>query len=154
MKYEKTQSYTMQSPEVVMNLWAYADEAGHVLRLAGRTYVMDGDDNSKLMMLRKLSKTDFLSASWQPVSPNFKMKGPGGNEMRGVAHISMLSDVNSHGFLFDPLIDKLTKDVLEQMRSVEGEYERFRPNLPREPLCVTTVGIEREDGRLEPMVSG
>lgn len=35
----------------------------------------------------------------------------------------------------------------------ERGYKKFRMNLPESPLCVTTVVMEFEDGRLVPMVS-
>ncbi len=154
MEYKKTKAYTAQSSEVVLNLWAYADEAGYVVRLAGRAYVMDGDDGEKLALLKMLAKTDFLSASWQKVPANFTLNGSDGEEMHGVAHASMLSDRHSHGSLFGPLIETLAKGLLEQMRCVEGEYVRFTPELPQDPLSVTTVLMELDDGRLQPMISG
>lgn len=154
MKYEKTHAYTSQSPEVVLNLWAYADESGYVLRLAGRAYVMDGNDDDKLALLRDLAKTDFLSAQWQKVPINFKMLGTDGDEMRGVAHASLLSDANSHASLFGPLMEELAKSLPEQVRNVDGDYRQFTLDLPQEPLSVTTVVIEHDDGRLTPMVSG
>jgi hypothetical protein len=47
------------------------DENGCIFRLAGKAYVMDGDDNEKLSLLRRLSATDFLSAAWHKVPSNF-----------------------------------------------------------------------------------
>jgi hypothetical protein len=47
MKYKNAQSLAQKSPEVVLNLWAYVDEDGYIYRLAGKYYVMDGDDEEK-----------------------------------------------------------------------------------------------------------
>lgn len=77
-----------------------ADEDGNILRQAGKTYVMDGSDESKLALLRTLAGSDFLSAVWDKVPANFKMNGPDGREMRGVAHASMLSNPMTHSHLF------------------------------------------------------
>lgn len=154
MEYKKTNAYATESPEVVLNLWAYADEAGYVMRLAGRAYVMDGDDDDKLALLRRLAKTDFLSATWQKVPANFELNGSEGEEMYGVAHASMLSDEYSHGNLFGTLIEVLAKELPKQMRCMDGQYVVFTPELPQDPLSVTTVVMELDDGRLQPMISG
>lgn len=153
MRHAKTAERPLQNPEVVLNLWAYAGADGYVLRLAGKAYVMEGKDEDKLALLRQLSATDFLSAAWQKVPANFSMTNPDGEVMKGIAHASMLTDTNSQGFLFGPLMEVLAKDLPEQMRSIDGNYEPFRLELPNAPLTVTTVVIEHEDGRLVPMVS-
>lgn len=153
MKYKKTHAYTLQSPEVVLNLWAYTDESGNVLRLAGRAYVMDGNDDDKLALLRDLAGTDFLSASWKQVPANFSLVDPNGEKMHSIAHASMLSEANIHASLFGPLMEQLAKSLPEQLRCVDGEYHQFTLDLPQEPLTVTTVVIESDDGRLTPMVS-
>lgn len=153
MEYKKTHAHTVQEPEVVLNLWAYADEEGYIMRLAGRAYVLEGDDTAKLAVLRNLAKTDFLSAPWQKVPANFKMNNPNGQEMCGVAHASMLSNQSSHAFLFGPLIEEIAEGLPSQLRSVAGEFRPFKLDLPNEPLTVTTVIMEYEDGRLEPRVS-
>lgn len=142
-----------QKPEVVLNLWAYADRAGNIVRLAGKAYVMDGEDEQKLELLRQLSATDFLSAPWHKVPERFSVVYPDGERLSGVAHVSLLSAPESHEHLFGSLMDLLAERLPEQMRSINAEYQRFRMHLPQAPLTVTTVVVEHEDGRLEPMVS-
>ena len=73
--------------------------------------------------------------------------------MKGVAHASLVSSENSHAHLFGQLIESLATGLPDQLREVEGEYVQFKLELPQEPLCVTTVIIEHDDGRLMPMVS-
>lgn len=153
MRYSKTNPHVVHEPEVVMNLWAYADETGTILRLAGRTYALQGEDEDKLAILRVLAKTDFLATPWHKVPTNFKMNGPDGRVMRGIAHASMLSIESSHAELFRPLMDELAGTVPEQLRSVGGDYAVFKLELPEAPLSVTTVVMEYEDGRQVPMVS-
>jgi len=153
MKFELTHAAEVEAPEVVLNLWAYVDEAGYILRLAGKSYVMDGDDDEKLALLQKLSRTDFLSAEWCKVSPNFKIINPDGKEMTGVATESLLADPISHSHLFEPLIEQLASSIPEQLRSYDGDYDSFRLDLPQDPLCVTTVIMEYENGTQIPMVS-
>lgn len=154
MNQRTTRPKPLESPEVVLNLWAYAGEDGYVMRLAGKAYVMDGDDAEKLELLHKLACTDFLAAPWEKVPPNFKLTNPEGKQMTGIAHASMLSDAYGQGALFGPLIEALAKALPEQVRSVKGDYQSFRLELPQDPLTVMTVVMEYEDGRLVPMVSG
>ena len=73
--------------------------------------------------------------------------------MKGVAHASLVSDQESHMALFGQLIDELERQVPEQLRCINGVYEKFRMNIPESSLNVTTVIIERGDGTLMPMVS-
>ncbi|SFC33646.1 hypothetical protein SAMN05216344_11475 [Polaromonas sp. OV174] len=153
MNYEKTQPQALLEPEVVLNLWAYAGEDGYVMRLSAKAYVMQGDDKHKLSLLHDLSSTDFLSAAWQKVPENFKMNGPDGEEMKGVAHASMLSNEAVHGHLFGSLMEEMAENLPMQVRSLDGEYIQFKLDLPQNPLAVTTLVIEYEDGRLVPMVS-
>ena len=153
MQYKKTIAHTLQEPEVVLNLWAYTGEDGYIIRLAGKAYVMEGDDKLKLSLLRALSAADWLTSKWEKVPANFTLIGPDGKKMTGVGHASMLSDPTSHANLFGPLMEKLAQDIPEQMRSFNGDYMPFKFDLPDEPLTVTTVVMEYEDGRLEPMVS-
>lgn len=153
MKFKPAHASAVETPEVVLNLWAYVDEAGYILRLAGKSYVMDGEDDEKLALLKKLSRTDFFSAGWCKVSPNFKIINPDGEEMTGVATASLLADPISHSHLFGPLIEQLASFLPEQLRSYDGDYKSFRMELPQDPLCVTTVVMEYEDGTLIPMVS-
>jgi hypothetical protein len=153
MRNAKTTERPLRNPEVVLNLWAYAGADGYVLRLAGKAYVMDGNDEDNLALLRQLSAADFLSAPWQKVPANFSMTNPDGEVMKGIAHASMLADTNSQGFLFGPLMEQLAKELPEQLRSIDGDYMPFRFELPQDPLAVMTVVIEHEDGRLVPMVS-
>lgn len=148
-----TKPRPLNNPEVCVNLWAYADEAGYVARVAARAYVLDGDDDAKLAVLHLLAATDFLHADWMSISKKFVINGPDGKRMEGVAHASMLNDGVTPGVLFGPLFNKLEAAVPQQARTANGEYEAFSLKLPEDPLTVTTVVMEFDDGRLIPMVS-
>ena len=97
----------LRNPEVCVNLWAYADEAGYIARVAARSYVLDGDDADKLAVLHQLAATDFLHAEWMGVSKQFVISNPDGERMEGVAHASMLNDGVTPGVLFGPLFSDL-----------------------------------------------
>lgn len=143
----------LDNPEVVLNLWAYSDDDGTVLRVAGRAYVLCGSEREKLSRLRELSLSDFLAAKWQKVPDNFSVHHTSGQILRGVASVSQLRDPQAHSVLFEPVMKVAEEDLPDQVRSVRGDYESFRMKLPADPLCVTTIVIEREDGALVPMLS-
>lgn len=140
------------NPEVVLNLWVYVDAEGYIQRIAGKSYVLDGTDKEKLAILRQLSTSDFLSAKWHPVPKNFGVINLQREELVGVAHVSMLTDPNTHSTLFGPLMDELETQVPTQLRSLNGEYRPFKLELPKTPLCVTTRILEFEDGQQVPLV--
>lgn len=153
MLYKHVEEKSLDNPEVVLNLWAYVDEGGYIQRVAGKFYVLDGTDQQKLAVLRKLSGSDFLSAQWRPVPESFRITNTDGEDLHGVAHASMLPDPNTHPSLFGQLMDELAKQVPTQLRSLDGEFTPFKLALPESPLCVTTQILEFEDGRQVPLVS-
>ncbi|NTW88115.1 MAG: hypothetical protein HGB26_03110 [Desulfobulbaceae bacterium] len=153
MRYPHATAHDMINPEVCLNLWAYTSEDGLIMRLAGKTYVLQGSDKEKLAVLRLLSATDFLSVLWGKVPANFVQFNPEGERLTGIASASILSDPYGHSQLFGPLIEKFASSLPEQLKTIAGEYAIFKLELPNDPLTVTTVVIEYEDGRLVPMIS-
>lgn len=145
--------YEINNEEVVLNLWAYSDEYGYIQRLAGKAYVLDGGDDDKLKILRQLSKTDFLSATWYPVPQNFKLTGQDGDVIQGVAQASQLNDPYISGILFDEVMTSLAKELPKQLRLVGEDYVSFTIKLPDSPLSVRTIVVENNDGSLVPMVA-
>jgi len=142
----------LKNPEVVANLWVYADEAGYVARIAGKAYVLDGTDREKLDLLRQLAGTDFLSAEWMPIPENFGVIRPDGERIR-YAQLSVLSDEYEKSVLVGPMLEKLAASLPEQLRQVDGEYQPFTVQMPEAPLTVLTVVVEYPDGRLLPVVN-
>lgn len=142
----------LRNAEVVANLWVYSDEAGYVARVAGRAYVLDGEDSEKLALLRRLAATDFLCAESMPVPENFSVVLPDGQRLRA-AQLTHLSDEYSKSALVGPMLEKLAEGVPSQFRHRGDEYESFAMRMPKAPLTVLTVVVEHEDGRLVPMVN-
>lgn len=153
MRHLRSQQAPLRNPEAVLNLWAYVDEGGYIFRLAGKAYVMDGNDDEKLSLLRQLSATDFLSCACHKVPPNISVVSSDSQQIEALADRSILSDKYGLNTLFGPLIEELAKEMPTQLRSVDGEYKPFRIDLPQDPLMVMTVVLEYEDGRLVPMIS-
>jgi hypothetical protein len=153
MKILRSKPVPLQNPEAVLNLWAYVDEGGYVFRLAGKAYVIDGNDDEKLSLLRRLSATDFLSCACHKVPANISVMSSDNQQIEALADRSIPSDENGPIALFGPLMEQLAKELPTQFRSVDGEYKPFRVDLPQDPLMVMTVVLEHEDGRLVPMIS-
>lgn len=153
MEHRHAVARSLNDPEVVINLWAYSGEDGTILRLAGKAYVMQGTDAEKLVLLRDLAASDFLCAAWHQVPSNFTIQHADFGEMKGAAQASMIGDPYYHQNLFGPLIEILAKSVPTQARSINGEYQHFRLDMPEAPLSVTTLVMEYEDGTLVPMIS-
>lgn len=143
---------SLKNPEVVANIWVYADEAGYVARIAGKAYVLDGTDSEKLNLLRQLAGMDFLSAEWMSIPENFGVVGADGERLR-YAQLSMLADEYAKSVLVAPLLEKLAASIPEQLRDVNGEYKTFTMQMPEAPLTVLTVVIEYPDGRLIPVLN-
>jgi hypothetical protein len=91
---------------------------------------MQGTDAEKLSLLRQLAAGDFLCAPWHKVRVNFTIQHVDFGEMKGAAQASMISDPQYHEHLFGPLIEKLAQAIPEQVRSVNGEYRKFRLDIP------------------------
>lgn len=142
----------LRNPEVVANLWVYADEDGLIARLAGKTYVLDGSDGEKLALLRQLAATDFLSAEWMPIPENFGLMSPDGERL-SYAHAQILSDEEAKTALVGPMLEKLASSLQPQLCEFDGEYQQFKMEMPDAPLTVLTVVIEHPDGRLVPMLN-
>lgn len=143
----------LHDPEVVLNLWAYAGSDGYVRRLAGKAYVMDGDEEQKVALLRSLSSTDFLSATCEAVPKSFRLMDLNGRLLQGVTLHSIIGIRAYHSRLFGPLMERLAQGLPEQAKKVAGTYSKFRMELPEDPLTVTTVVVEYDDGRLVPVVT-
>jgi hypothetical protein len=51
------------------------------------------------------------------------------------------------------LLEKLAASIPEQLREVDGEYRRFKLQMPEAPMTVLTVVVEHPDGLLVPMLN-
>ena len=142
----------LSNPEVVANIWVFADEAGYFGRVAGKAYVLDGTEREKLDLLRRLAASDFLCAEWMPIPENFGVIGPDGERLR-YAQLNVLSNEYAKSLLVGPLLEKLATSVPEQLQEFNGEYRKFKLQMPEAPLTVLTVVVEYPDGRLVPMLN-
>lgn len=142
-----------EQAEIVLNLWAYSDEEGYIQRLAGKCYALHGTDAEKLSVLRSLAKSDYLSAHWEPVPKNYQLVNADGSALLGVATTNQVMDRDACAHLFGALINRLEALLPEQLLCSEGDYRGLQLKIPQEPLMITTVVIEQNDGRLVPVLN-
>lgn len=142
-----------EQAEIVLNLWAYSDEEGYIQRLAGKCYALHGTDSEKLSVLRSLAKSDYLSAHWEPVPKNYRLVNTDGSELLGVATTNHVQDRDASAHLFGDLINRLEVTLPEQLLCSDGQYRVLQLKIPQEPLMITTVVIEQNDGRLVPVLN-
>lgn len=139
-----------EKTEACFNLWAFVDQNTRIVqRISGKAYVLDGDDEAKLAVLKQLAPTDYLTAPWTAVPDHHVVWGPQGQSVRGAVFAADLDP----GAVFGGVIDALSM-LPNQLRSVDGQYEvcRFDASAAAVPLFVLTYVLEREDGRLVPQV--
>jgi hypothetical protein len=123
------------------------------MRLAGKAYVMDGDDSQKLSLLHQLAATDFLSAKWEKVPERFTVVHPDGTKISGVFRASLLNDTFHQSQIFAELIETLARELPTDLQREEEGYKGFRMEMLADPLVVTTVVVKMDDGQLIPMIS-
>jgi hypothetical protein len=151
MKWTKASPQQAGLPEVVFNLWWFRDdESGFVLRLAGRAYALVGSDEEKLKVIHSLSATDFHVARVFPIPQRFQVVSEHGT-LKGVTTQDIVR--LHHADLFEHIFAALGEDLPMQVRSIGGEYQQYRLQVPRDPLCVTTCVVEHADGTLTPLIS-
>ncbi len=151
MDYKKAKPVPqLENLEVCINLWWFVDDAsGLVFHIAGRGYALSGDDNSKLNILKKLSSTDFHIAEHHKIPDHFTI-----NSEHGTIHgVVPASAIKEYPAIFEPVYLQIEKNMPQQVKSVNGEYQFYKINVPKDPLCVVTCVVEHSDGRLVPMIS-
>ncbi len=134
----------MDEIEVIVNLWYIVDEPlGLIYRLMGRAYVASGSEESKIVLLKALSRTDYLAAQSFPVPKRFKVHN-GSETMEGYCRATVL-DSGGYG-LFEQVFEHLDSIMPPQASFENGEPTVFKMKLPPDPLCVTTALLEDENG--------
>lgn len=151
MEYKKARPASdPEQLEVCVNLWWFVDnDSGLVFRVSGRGYALSGDDASKLQILKKLSLTDFHLAEIHKIPKRFTLTSEHGI-IEGVVPASA---IKQYPEIFEPVYLKIEEELPEQVRSVDGEYQFYKLQVPKEPLCIITCVVEGHDGSLTPMIS-
>ena len=139
--------------ELVFNLWAIADiDTGFVYALGGRAYRLDGGDDEKLEILRRLSFTDFQLANRYAVPKRFSISTNDGT-LDGVTTISTVNDPNAE--LFEVVFQELESNIPPLLipRPGDDKLADRKQMVPQDPLTVRTILFEDEFGRISTFLS-
>lgn len=138
--------------ELCCNLWAIFDSSTQVIYgYAGKAYALEGSDEEKLEILRKLSAFDYQTAEAVNLPDRFKLEGPEGQIKQGVTTIQAFYDQN-YG-LFNELFEHI-ENQLPKIIDYSQEEPVARPqSLSSDPLCVTTLVCEDEMGNRRAIVT-
>lgn len=140
------------STELIVNLWAiYDSTSGFVYGLSGRAYNCSGTDEQKLALLKQLAATDYISAKRYEVPERFSVSYPDGSVKSKVTFLNAVSDPQAQ--LFEDMFKNIESELPPLPFFSESEYTTRKQKLPDDPLCVTTILYEDEQGNIQPIIS-
>ena len=140
------------SSELVVNLWAiYDSSTGFVYSVAGKVYNTFGSDKEKLLLLKSLSATDYITAKRYPLPERFVVSFTDGTTKAGVTSLNVIYDLNAQ--VFEEVFKAIELELpsIPNYSSLTCDYTQLK--LPENPLCVTTVLYEDEFGRIRPIIT-
>ncbi len=140
------------SSELVVNLWAIYDSSkGFVYSVAGKVYNTFGSDKEKLLLLKSLSATDYITAKRYPLPERFVVSFTDGTTKAGVTSLNVIYDLNAQ--VFEEVFKAIELELpsIPNYSSLTCDYTQLK--LPENPLCVTTVLYEDEFGRIRPIIT-
>lgn len=136
--------------ELVTNIWIYIDlETELAYNWSGRVYSIKGTDEEKLMVLNKLSSTDFLTVPRLTFPENFKTV-INDKEFNGKIPSKMVRNF----FVQFPnlFFDELEKTLPPLFNQNNQHMNATKQKIPQNPLYVLTQ-IYEEDGNLHPIIT-
>ena len=140
------------SSELVVNLWAiYDSSTGFVYSVAGKVYNTFGSDKEKLLLLKSLSATDYITAKRYPLPERFVVSFTDGTTKAGVTSLNVIYDLNAQ--VFEEVFKAIELELpsIPNYSSLTCDYTQLK--LPENPLCVTTFLYEDEFGRIRPIIT-
>jgi hypothetical protein len=138
--------------ELCCNLWAIFDSGTEVIyRLAGKSYALQGTDEDKLSVLRKLSVFDYQTAETIKLPERFSLVGPEGQVKKGVTRIHAFYDQNS--VLFNELFVHIEGKLPPTIDFSHNVPKALPQKLPSDPLCISTLIFEDEMGNRRAIVT-
>jgi hypothetical protein len=138
--------------ELCCNLWAIFDSGTEVIyRLAGKSYALQGTDEDKLSVLRKLSAFDYQTADTVKLPERFSLVGPEGQVKKGVTRIHAFYDQNS--VLFNELFEHIERQLPPTIGLSQKVLKTLPQKLPSVPLCISTLVFEDEMGNRRAIVT-
>lgn len=138
--------------ELIVNLWAaYDAETGFVYALSGKVYLVSGDEENKLRILKALARTDHLTAKRYQVPSRFEVIYTDGTVKKNVTSLDAIADPNAN--LFEEMFENLEADLPPLIFFRNNDLVEVKQRLPEAPLCVVTALYEDEEGNLSPITT-
>lgn len=137
--------------ELVVNIWVYIDLVTELAyNWSGRVYCIDGTDQEKLTILKKLASYDFLVCKRNPF-PESITAIMGDKELKGyIPFGSVKSFFEMYPDLFYNELDKQLP-LLMNLNSRKVSYSK--QNIPDNSLYVITQIFEDEEGKQHPILT-
>jgi hypothetical protein len=142
----------MTTTELMVNLWAVYDASvGYVYALSGRAYAVEGTDERKLMVLKSLARTDYVTAKRYKIPSRFAIHYPNGDVQQGFAPMSAVTDPNAQ--LFEEMFQNIEAELPDVLTMSSTELQNVKQVLPADPLCVVTTLYEDEQCDIRPIIT-
>lgn len=130
--------------ESCYNVWLFFDTETQLIQHAAvRAYALDGEDQSKLALLRALAQTDFLASPAMPIPSHYRLHDGTGNVVEGCIDVR---DVDSSRLVLE-LIDA-AEPMPVHMVMHDGMPQAVSLPAPESPLHVTTFVEMKPNGSL------
>jgi hypothetical protein len=137
--------------ELVTNIWIFIDlETELAYNWSGRVYSINGTDEEKLMILKKLSSTDYLTVPRNEFPENV-VAVIDGKELKGKLPSNMVRNFFDQNP--DLFFNKLENDLPPLLNLDYQNMSKSKQKIPQNPLYVITQIYEEEDGNLHPIVT-
>lgn len=137
--------------ELVVHIWIYIDlMTEFAYNWSGRVYCIEGTDDEKLDLLKRISSTDFLTCERRTFPETIGIINQD-KELKGYIPSNMVKSFfeNYPDFFFDEL-DKTLPPILNS--SING-FKSIPQKIPDNPLYVTTQIYEDESGNQHPIIT-
>ena len=137
--------------ELVTNIWIFIDlETELAYNWSGRVYSINGTDEEKLLILKKLSSTDYLTAP-RLSFPDIVKAVINGKELNGKLPSNMVR--NFFDQYPDMFFDEIEKSLPPLLNLDYQNMSTSKQKIPQNPLYVITQIYEEEDGTMRPIIT-
>lgn len=137
--------------ELVVNIWIFIDlETELAYNWSGRVYSIDGTDDEKFDILKKLSTTDFLVCERKNFPENIQTILPN-KELKGYLPSNMIRSLFENNP--DLFFCELERPLPPFLNLNISELESTPQKIPNNPLYVLTQIYEDESGNQHPIIT-
>jgi len=137
--------------ELVFNIWFIVDIASGISQYYFlKIYGLEGEDEEKFQLLRRLAEFDFVTCERQEIPKNHKLVMLNSERtIQGIPlqELSRALDVNLNAFLKE---EESKLPLILHFDPYQGNHRTTNQTLGNEPLFVMTILFENEDGKMRP----